>query len=94
MSPKDVRERMKEIGIDLSVYSNEMAAIHTVIKRLHDAGELRFVTASPGRTLYVWQRPAKANAIGPEIAEFVRRQAAGRGEAVPPRPRGGRGRKK
>ena len=42
---------MKEIGIDLSVYSNEMAAIHTVIKRLHDAGELRLVTASPGKTL-------------------------------------------
>ena len=94
MSPTDVRERMKEIGIDLSVYSNEMAAIHTVIKRLHDAGELRFVTASPGKNLYVWQRPVKAIAIGPEVAEFVRQQSSGSNEVVPPRPRGGRARKK
>jgi hypothetical protein len=71
-----------------------MAAIHTVIKRLHDAGELRFVTASPGKNLYVWQRPAKAIAIGPEVAEFVRQQASGPGEVVPPRTRAGRGRKK
>jgi hypothetical protein len=85
MSPTDVRDRMKEVGIDLSVYSNEMAAIHTVIRRLHDAGELRFVTASPGRNLYVWQRPTKAVAIGPEIAEFVRKQNPSR--ADPPRPR-------
>jgi hypothetical protein len=76
MSPTDVRDRMREIGIDLSVYSNEMAAIHTVIKRLHDAGELRFVTASPGKNLYVWQRPVKAVAIGPEVAEFVRQHGS------------------
>lgn len=93
MSPTDVRERMKEIGIDLSVYSNEMAAIHTVIKRLHDAGELRFVTASPGKNVYVWQRPAKAIAIGPEVAEFVRQQSSGSNAVVRPRT-GGRGRKK
>ena len=92
MSPTDVRERMKEIGIDLSVYSNEMAAIHTVIKRLHDAGELRFVTASPGKNVYVWQRPAKAIAIGPEVAEFVRQQS-GSNAVVRPRT-GGRRRKK
>jgi hypothetical protein len=94
MSPTDVRERMKDIGIDLSVYSNEMAAIHTVIKRLHDAGELRFVTASPGKNLYVWQRPTKAIAIGPEVAEFVRQHSSGSNEVVRPRTRGGRGRKK
>jgi hypothetical protein len=78
MSPTDVRDRMREIGIDLSVYSNEMAAIHTVIKRLHEAGELRFLTASPGKSLYVWQRPAKAAAIGPEVAEFVRHHGSSR----------------
>jgi hypothetical protein len=86
MSPTDVRDRMKAIGIDLSVYSNEMAAIHTVIKRLHEAGELRFLTSSPGRNLYVWQRPVKAIAIGPEVAEFIRHQASSH-EATPSRPR-------
>src|SRR4051812_32661922 len=76
MSPTEVRDRMREVGVDLSVYSNEMAAIHTVIKRLHEAGELRFLTASPGKNLYVWQRPAKAVGIGPEVAEFVRQQGS------------------
>ena len=84
MSPTDVRERMREIGIDLSVYSNEMAAIHTVIKRLHDAGELRFVTASPGKNLYVWQRPAKAVGIGPKVAEFVRKHGSFHTDEPPP----------
>ena len=86
MSPTDVRDRMKAVGIDLSVYSNEMAAIHTVIRRVHDAGELRLVTASPGKTLYVWEKPAKAIAIGPEIAEFVRKQEAS-SRSGPKRPR-------
>jgi hypothetical protein len=85
MSPTEVRDRMKEVGIDLSVYSNEMAAIHTVIRRLHDAGELRLVTTSPGKNVYAWQKPTRAVAIGPEIAEFVRRQEPSRRDGPPPR---------
>jgi hypothetical protein len=72
LSPTDVRDRLRAIGIDLSVYRNEMAAIHTVIKRLNDAGELRFIAAAPRKHLYAWQRPLKAVAIGPEVAQFVR----------------------
>lgn len=73
LSPTDLRERLRAIGMDLSVYSNEMSAIHTVLKRLHEAGELRAI-AAPGKHLYVWQRPARAVAIGPEVAEFIRGQ--------------------
>ena len=31
LSPTDVRERLRAIGFELSNYSNEMAAIHTVL---------------------------------------------------------------
>jgi hypothetical protein len=72
LSPTDARDRLRAIGLDLSVYRNDMAAIHTVIKRLNEAGELRFIAASPGKHLYVWQRPASAADIGPEVAQWLR----------------------
>jgi hypothetical protein len=71
LSPTDVRDRLRAIGLDLSVYSNEMAAIHTVVRRLHDAGELRAM-ATPGRQIYTWRTPAAVQAIGPEVAQFIR----------------------
>jgi hypothetical protein len=76
LSPTDVRDRLLGIGFDLSDYSNEMAAIHTVLKRLHESGELQAIAAPAPATgyarLYVWRRPVKTIAIGPEIAGFLR----------------------
>jgi hypothetical protein len=46
MSPSEVRERLRTIGLDLSKYSNDLAAIHT-ISRLNESGELRFRPAVP-----------------------------------------------
>jgi hypothetical protein len=71
LSPTEVRDRLRAIGLDLSVYSNEMAAIHTVLRRLHDGGELRAM-ATPGRQIYTWRAPATVQAIGPEAAQFIR----------------------
>ena len=48
MTPTEVRDRLAAIGVDLSVYANELAAIHTVLRRLHDAGEIRLVPRSVG----------------------------------------------
>ena len=72
LSPTEVRDRLRSIGVDLSIYSNEMAAIHTVIKRLNEAGELKFLAGSPRKHLYAWQRPVRAMAISPEAAQFIR----------------------
>jgi len=36
----EVRDRLHSIGVDLDKYSNPLASIHTVLKRMHDAGEL------------------------------------------------------
>ena len=40
----EVRDRLQSIGFNLSKYSNDLAAIHTILKRLNEAGEL----AGPG----------------------------------------------
>ena len=71
MTPVDVRDRLQSIGFDLSKYASDLAAVHTTLKRLNEAGELRFI-ASAGTRAYLWQRPARAAAIGPEIAQVVR----------------------
>ena len=49
MTPTDVRDRLDAIGFDLSKYTNSLAAIHTVLKRLHEAGEILFVERPGGR---------------------------------------------
>jgi len=85
MSPTEVRDRLVAIGVDLSKYSNELAAIHTVLRRLNDSGEIRFI-ASPGKHLYRWNVPPKVIAIGPEVAEYLR-QSGGAAHAYKPSPR-------
>jgi hypothetical protein len=92
MTPVEVRDRLLAIGVDLSKYSNDLAAIHTVLKRLNEAGEARFIPRGPGKHLYLWARPTRAIAIGPEVAEFIRgaghHVAPGRGatiRATPPK---------
>ena len=72
MTPTEVRDRLLSIGVDLSSYSNELAVIHTVLKRLNEAGEIRIIPKPGGKNQYLWAKPPKVIAIGPEIAEFLR----------------------
>jgi hypothetical protein len=72
MTPTDVRDRLQGIGFDLTGYASELSAIHTVLKRLNESGELRIVPQPNGKDAYLWQRPVKAIAIGPEVAAFLR----------------------
>ena len=72
MTPVDVRDRLLGIGMDLSVYANDLAAIHTVLKRLNEAGEIRLVPRATGKSQYLWQAPPTAVAISPEIAAHIR----------------------
>jgi hypothetical protein len=70
----EVRDRLTTFGLDLSRYTNELAAVHTTLKRLNDAGELRFIARpGTGEKAYVWDRPARAALLGPDIA-LVRRE--------------------
>jgi hypothetical protein len=59
MTPVEVRNRLAAIGFDLSEYSNELASIHTVLKRLRKAGELRLVPRRRGKHTYEWNRPPR-----------------------------------
>lgn len=72
MTPIDIRDRLQSIGVDLSAYTNELAAIHTILKRLNEAGEIRLIPQASGKHAYLWQRPAKAADLSPQIAQFVR----------------------
>ena len=72
MTPVEVRDRMLGIGVDLTSYTNDLSAVHTVLKRLNEAGEIRIVPHPSGRASYLWQTPPTAVAIGPEIAQYIR----------------------
>jgi hypothetical protein len=78
MTPTEVRDRVRGIGVDLSGYANELSAIHTVLKRLNEAGEVRVVPRPSGKDAYLWQRPVKAIAISEEVAKYLRDQSASR----------------
>jgi hypothetical protein len=82
MTATEVRDRLRTIGFDLSKYTSELAAIHTVLKRLNEAGEVRVLAGGPKQGGYLWNMPATAAGLGPEIAEHVRTHPA-----RPPRPR-------
>jgi hypothetical protein len=82
MTPLEVRERLLAIGVDLSTYSNDLAVIHTVLRRLNDSGELRLIPKPGGKHAYLWAKPARVIALGPEIAEFVRGLPADRAFAA------------
>ena len=62
----DVREELSNWGFDMSKYANDLSAIHTVLKRLNKAGEIRFVARTPGSHAYEWNRPVMPVNIMPE----------------------------
>jgi hypothetical protein len=71
MTPIEVRDRLRAIGFDVSKYVNDLAAVHTILKRLNESGELRFVPRSPGRHQYTMNRPSTPVALGPDIVRFM-----------------------
>ena len=80
MTPTEVRDRLEAIGLDLSKYTNSLSAIHTVIKRLVEAQEVRLVELDSGRFAYEWQRPAKSLALNEEsLKAFERRSSPASG---------------
>jgi hypothetical protein len=58
----EVRAQLEGMGVDLDRYTNALAAIHTILKRLNDSGEARFVARAWGKPAYGWRR-REPNAI-------------------------------
>jgi hypothetical protein len=48
LTPTQVRDRMAEMGYDLSKYKHVMPPIHNTLKRMKEAGEIREVEAVGG----------------------------------------------
>jgi hypothetical protein len=72
LTPTEVRDELHAIGFDLSKYANDLAAIHTILKRLNESGELRFIARAPGRHQYALNRPVTPVALGRDIVQFMR----------------------
>jgi len=50
----EVRAQLAAMGVDLSRYENDLAAIHTTLKRLDEGGEVRFIPQPWGKPAYQW----------------------------------------
>ena len=76
MTPVEVRDRLHAIGFDTEKYANDLAAVHTILKRLNQSGELRFIPRAPGKHQYTLNRPSSVVALGSDIVRFMRESAA------------------
>jgi hypothetical protein len=81
MTPIDVRDRLRAIGFDVTKYANDLAAVHTILKRLNDSGELLFIPRTAGKHQYIWNHPSSPAAMNPDIIAAMR-DAAGEREAM------------
>jgi hypothetical protein len=74
LSPVEVRDRLAALGLDMEKYASDLSVIHTTLKRLNQAGEIRFVPRSPGKHAYVWNRPSVPVVLGPEVVRHMLEQ--------------------
>lgn len=73
MTATEIRDRLEAMGFDLSKYVNALAAVHTVLKRLREAGEVSFVELDSGKFAYERLSAPKMIALNEgELADLVR----------------------
>ena len=70
MTPVEVRDRLHAIGFDVSKYSNDLAAVHTILKRLNESGEIRFVGRS-GKHQYIWNTGVTPVVLTKDIVQYM-----------------------
>jgi len=58
MTPLEVRDRLQSTGFDINRYSNPLAAIHTVLRRLTESGEVRRRVSRSRGVTYEFVAPA------------------------------------
>ena len=91
MTPIEVRDRLVSVGFDVSKYVNDLAAVHTILKRLNEAGELRFIPRAPGKHQYTWNIPSTPVLLTKDIVKAMhdntleREAAVAEREPEPPR---------
>jgi Mg2+ and Co2+ transporter CorA len=55
LTAAEMRAQLQAMGIDLSRYTNDLAAIHTILKRLTESGEVKFVPRGWEKPGYRWE---------------------------------------
>jgi hypothetical protein len=68
----EVRAQLQAMGIDLSKYTNDLAVVHTILRRLNQSGETQFVPRAWDKPGYAWRPPVTSLAISKEQAEALR----------------------
>lgn len=63
LTASEVRERIGGLGIDPQRYSNPLASIHSVLKRLVAGGEAFTYRGRDGKPVYAWKRPVVPIAV-------------------------------
>lgn len=56
-TPITVRDELLTLGYDLTPYTNHLASIHAVLKRLFDSGEAVRIAGPDGKAMYRWKEP-------------------------------------
>jgi len=59
----EVRDLLEAMGFDVSRYANELASIHTVLKRLAQSGEVRLLPRVNDKPAYEWKKPPQVIAL-------------------------------
>jgi hypothetical protein len=56
LTPTEVRDAVKALGYNIEKHTNQMAAVHSVLKRLHEANEagVKELPQAPGQRRYYW----------------------------------------
>src|SRR5262245_646702 len=70
MTPVEVRDRLHGMGFDVSKYTNDLAAVHTILKRLNQAGEIRFVGRS-GKHQYLWNIGVTPVVLTKDVIQYM-----------------------
>lgn len=63
LTAAEVRVRLEAMGFDTSRYSNPLASIHIVLKRLCRSGEAKFAPRPYEKPAYAWNPPTKIMAV-------------------------------
>jgi hypothetical protein len=77
LTATEVRAQLDAMGFDLARYSNDLASIHTVLKRVNQAGEVQFVPRPYDKPAYSWKRPAQVVALSRSEADALYRPRRG-----------------
>lgn len=82
-TPMQIRDRLSGMGFDMTRYTNQLAAVHTILKRLNDSGEARLIPRAGGKHEYAWNHGVRT-VIVPDIRRTAQDNAAERAAGAAP----------